>query len=368
MKTFSVASSAPALVLPTRHVWKKRLMLSALAVLPVAISQMAAADCTSTDATQSIHAVGDLFIPQDAPVGSTIGLVKYTRFPIINCTTTTPFSIQSTMLTAKAPTVTAAIGSAQGSQLYATNVPGIGVGVVNETRPSYLCLTSGSWYFPLAFNGCNTGGFSANTNNSLILIKTGPIPAGINDFGNLQVYTVDINNNGTPFNWIDGRLTGTVTVAGCSMPAAVGNIIDVPMKNWEKRVFNGPGTVTPTEGFNIALNNCVAGTYAGNPTWNYFRGNNANIRLDGAKGSTIVDASQGVLGLNSEATATGVAVQVLKQDGTPLPLGVDVPIMPVQDGNTTLQFGARYIQTAGDSTGPQPGIANATANFTITYK
>lgn len=230
MKTFSVASSAPALVLPTRHVWKKRLMLSALAVLPVAISQMAAADCTSTDATQSIHAVGDLFIPQDAPVGSTIGLVKYTRFPIINCTTTTPFSIQSTMLTAKAPTVTAAIGSAQGSQLYATNVPGIGVGVVNETRPSYLCLTSGSWYFPLAFNGCNTGGFSANTNNSLILIKTGPIPAGINDFGNLQVYTVDINNNGTQFNWIDGRLTGTVTVAGCSMPAAVGNIIDVPMK------------------------------------------------------------------------------------------------------------------------------------------
>lgn len=82
----------------------------------------------------------------------------------------------------------------------------------------------------------------------------------------------------------------------------------------------------------------------------------------------IVDAGQGVLGLNSEATASGVAVQVLKQDGTVLPLGVDVPIMPVQDGTTNLQFGARYIQTAGDASGPQPGIANATANFTITYK
>ncbi|NWE39105.1 type 1 fimbrial protein [Pseudomonas yamanorum] len=368
MKNFSVMSSTRAPAVPARNVWKKRVMLSALAVLPVAFSQMAAADCAATVANQSIHAVGDLFIPQDAPVGSTIGVIKYTRFPVVSCTTTSPFSMQATMLGVKSPPVNAALGPIQGAALYATNIPGIGAAMVNESRPGYLCLTSGSWYFPLTVNGCNTGGYSANLYNSLLLIKTGPIPAGINDFGNLQVYTVDINNNGTPFNWIDGRLTGTVTVAGCSMPAAVGNIIDVPMKNWEKRVFNGPGTVTPTEGFNITLNNCVAGTYAGNPTWNYFRGNNANIRLDGAKGSTIVDASQGVLGLNSEATATGVAVQVLKQDGTPLPLGVDVPIMPVQDGNTTLQFGARYIQTAGDSTGPQPGIANATANFTITYK
>lgn len=123
MKTFSAVSSTQDLALPARNVWKKRLMMSALAVLPVVISQMAAADCAATVATQSIHAVGDLFIPQDAPVGSTIGAVKYTRFPIINCATTTPFSIQSTMLTAKAPNVTAAIGAVQGSQLYTTNVP-----------------------------------------------------------------------------------------------------------------------------------------------------------------------------------------------------------------------------------------------------
>lgn len=348
--------------------WKKRVLLSALAVAPFAFSEMALADCAATSATQSVHPIGDVYIPQDAPVGSTIGLVKYTRFPIINCTTTVPFSIQANMLGAKLPAVTAAIGAVQGSQLYATNIPGIGVGVVNESRPSFLCRTSGNWYFPLTYASCNTGGFASNTNNSLILIKTGPIPAGVNDFGNLQVYTVTINNNGTPFDWIDGRLTGSVTVAGCSMPEGVGSIIDVPLNNWEKRVFNGPGSVTPTESFNIPLNNCIAGTYAGNPTWNYFQGNTANIRLDGAKGSVIVDAGQGILGLNSEATASGVAVQVLKQDGTVLPLGVDVPIMPVQDGTTNLQFGARYIQTAGDASGPQPGIANATANFTITYK
>ncbi|MBK5344076.1 fimbrial protein [Pseudomonas sp. RSB 5.4] len=348
--------------------WKKRLLLSALAAVPFVLSEMALADCRSTSATQSVHPIGDVYIPQDARVGSTIGLVKYTRFPIINCTTTVPFSIQANMLGAKLPTVTAAIGAVQGSQLYATNIPGVGVGMVNESRPSYLCLTSGSWYFPLTFVGCNSGGFASNTNNSLILIKTGPIPAGNHDFGNLQVYTVTIDNNGTPFDWIDGRLTGSVTVAGCSMPEGVGSIIDVPMKNWERRVFNGPGSVTETQGFNITLESCIAGTYTGNPTWNYFSGNTANIRLDGAKGSMIVDGTQGVLGLNSEATASGVAVQVLKKDGTPMPLGVEVPVMPVQDGNTVLEFGARYIQTAGNSTGPQPGSATATANFTITYK
>lgn len=348
--------------------WKKRLLLSALAVAPFAMAEMAMADCSAMGQTQSIHAVGDLFIPQDAPVGSTIGLVKYTRFPIANCTTSTPFSIQFTMLGAKSPTIRAAVGATQGAALYETNVPGIGALMVNESRPAYLCRASADWFFPLVLNSCNSGGYGQQLNNSLLLVKTGAIPPGTHNFGNLQVYTATINNNGTSQDWIDGRLTGTVTVAGCGMPEGVGSIIEVPMKTWEKRIFNGPGTVTPTQSFNITLNRCVAGTYAGNPSWNYFQGNNANIRMDGVKGSTIVDASQGVLSLNSEATATGVAVQVLKQDGTPLPLGIDVPIMPIRDGNTVLQFGARYIQTAGDSNGPQPGIAKASASFTITYK
>lgn len=353
---------------PSRVHLKQQLVLSVLAVLSSAISQIASADCSAMLPTQSIHAVGDLFIPQDAPVGSTIGLVKYTRFPTVNCTTTDPFTFQFTMLGAKSPTIRAAVGATQGGALYTTNIPGVGVLMVNESRPAYVCRTSSDWYFPLTMTGCNTGGYAQQTNNSLLLIKTGPIPAGSHDFGNLQVYTATINSNGTLSDWIDGRLTGSVTVAGCSMPEGVGTLIDVPMKNWERRVFNGPGSVTETQGFNITLNNCVAGTYTGNPTWNYFSGNNANIRLDGAKGSLIVDAPQGVLGLNSEATASGVAVQVLKKDGTPMPLGVDVPVMPVQDGNTTLEFGARYIQTVGNTTGPQSGSATATANFTITYK
>jgi type 1 fimbria pilin len=347
---------------------RRQVVLSVLALATAALSQIASADCSAMAPTQSVHSVGELFIPQDAPVGSTIGLVKYTRYPLITCTTTSPFTVQFTMLGAKSPTIRAAIGATQGGALYTTNVPGVGVAVINESRPSYICRTSADWFFPLTFTGCNSGGYTQQLNNSLMLIKTGPIPAGTNDFGDLQVYTADTNNNGVIRNWITGRLTGSVTVAGCSMPEGVGSIIDVPMKNWERRVFNGPGSVTETQGFNITLESCIAGTYTGNPSWNYFSGNNANIRLDGAKGSMIVNGTQGVLGLNSEATASGVAVQVLKKDGTPMPLGVDVPVMPVQDGNTVLEFGARYIQTAGNSTGPQPGSATATANFTITYK
>jgi type 1 fimbria pilin len=232
--------------------------------------------------------------------------------------------------------------------------------------PAWICLVGSSRIFPVLYNGCGAG--TQTLFNSLYLVKTGPIAPGRHDFNGYLAFRVDVKTASQEFTLYDGKVNGSVTVAGCGLPQAVGNIVEVPLKSWERRVFKGPGSFTPTVPFSIALNNCIAGTYTNNPSWNYFKGNSANIRLDGAKGSTVLNATQGIMGLNSEGTAKNVAVQILMQDGTPLPLGTEVPVMPVSNGITTIAFGARYIQTAGSAVGPEPGVANATANFTVTYK
>lgn len=342
--------------------------LLALGVAQVLFGESVWAECFDKKPTVNTYDFGDAYIPQDAPLGSAVGPGIVDTWLSLGCPTQ-PLTVEAVMLLPKAPTMAAvAAGNSIKGAIYETNIPGLGVAVRTVAKPAFLCLATSSESFPWVYTDCNSGGYTYNFHNNAYLVKTGPIAPGRHDLNNLQIYRIDLNDTGTPLEWVKGFINGSVTVAGCSLPQATGNIIEVPMRSWEKRVFNGKGTFTDTQPFGITLNSCLAGTYANNPSWNYFKGNNANIRLDGAKGSTIINADGGILGLNSSSTAKGVAVQVLKQDGTPLPLGVDVPVAQVQDGVTNLQFGARYIQTSTAATGPQPGAANATANFTITYK
>jgi len=78
--------------------------------------------------------------------------------------------------------------------------------------------------------------------------------------------------------------------------------------------------------------------------------------------------------LPGSATASGVSVQILRGDGTPVSYGPD----SAETGNpnqwqvgefgnvmVTIPFKARYIQTA---TSVRPGSANAAATFTMSYQ
>ncbi len=78
--------------------------------------------------------------------------------------------------------------------------------------------------------------------------------------------------------------------------------------------------------------------------------------------------------LPGPATASGVSVQILRGDGTPVSYGPD----SAETGNpnqwqvgefgnviVTIPFKARYIQTA---TSVRPGSANAAATFTMSYQ
>jgi type 1 fimbria pilin len=347
---------------------KKSVVLVMLGVLLLCVGQSVKANCADFVEADLTYEVGNLYMPQDARVGSTIGIRKYTRSRWINCSVLVPFTFAGHIYGAKVPSTPTAVGAGTVDNLYATSIPGVSVVVDYTSGPSYFCNTGTGAVFPVTFESCGSGATFAEVAVTLYLIKTGVIPAGTHDFNGLQIYGIEFDFGSGPERWVTGVLNGSVTVAGCSLPQEVGNNIDVPMGTWERRTFDGPGTFTATQNFVITLSNCVAGTYPTGQAWNFFASNYANIRLEGVRGSTIIDAPKGILSLNEDSDAAGVAVQVLKMDGSPLPLGVDTPLMLVQDGVTSLQLGARYIQTAGSSIGPQPGVANATANFTITYK
>ncbi|MDH0729990.1 type 1 fimbrial protein [Pseudomonas sichuanensis] len=152
---------------------------------------------------------------------------------------------------------------------------------------------------------------------------------------------------------------GTLDTALCGLPGAPSTQVTVPMGTWRTDQFTGEGSVTDAHSFNVPVQACQAGTEPGNENF-------AVLRLDPRNGSSVLDAPRGILGLNQDSDATGVGVQVLKADLTPMPLIEDVPMVRMQNGDIQIPMAARYIQTGKDA--PVGGVANASVGFTLTYQ
>ncbi|QXH46112.1 type 1 fimbrial protein [Pseudomonas xanthosomatis] len=152
---------------------------------------------------------------------------------------------------------------------------------------------------------------------------------------------------------------GSVTVAQCGLPGSPGSQISVPMGTWRTGQFRGEGSHTDARMFMVPVNACTASQ---NPADRHF----AHLRLDPRNGSSVLDAQRGILGLNSDSDATGVGVQVLKADLTPMPLTEEVQMTRLQNGDIQIPMAARYIQVGKDT--PVGGVANASVGFTLTYK
>ncbi|MDD1014984.1 fimbrial protein [Pseudomonas rubra] len=191
------------------------------------------------------------------------------------------------------------------------------------------------------------------------LIKIGPVQPGHHFLNGTTVMQIASDRNGPLMDVVISQ--GSVGVAQCSLPAAPGNQIRVPMGTWTPSDFAGEGAGTQHRAFRIALNDCTYGVSDPHAPGVY-----AHMRLDPRNGSTVIDAPRGILGLSSDSTASGVGVQVLKSDLTPLALLEELPIERVGFGTTWLDLAARYIQAGADR--PDAGTANAAAGFTITYK
>jgi len=344
--------------------------LAAVALALAATPAMAACTWASNNGTpkQLTLGAGTVFAPRDVPIGTTLN----NNAPI----RTVPFNdrlvcglVARYATTLVGPVVTDVpvdVVRVPASSLLQTNVPGIGLaiymtGFASEWRGS---ADNPSRFIPFELN-MNISYAVAGMTGALMryaLVKTGDIPAGTHTIN--QLVATGTSDRGPIF---DLTFTATVTVAGCSMPAAPGNQIDVPMGTWEKRVFNGKHSTTPAQPFAVTLDSCIAGSNYPNNGSGYFNGNYANIQVDGNKTSTILDAANGVLSLSSDSTAQGVAIQVLQANDTPLNLGQPVRLTRIVNGTTTVPLKARYIQTADGPT-PTPGTANGHASFSVTYR
>ncbi len=112
--------------------------------------------------------------------------------------------------------------------------------------------------------------------------------------------------------------------------------------------FTGVGSTVTTKKFPIVLENCAVGTYT-----------KTSIRFDATPDGEHIKLTPDI------GVAKGVAVQLLYPDGSPVLLGYDSLSTNLNNGSNTLQFGARYIQTAAAVT---TGPANAQAQFTVSYQ
>lgn len=188
---------------------------------------------------------------------------------------------------------------------------------------------------------------------TLTLIKTGPIAPGPQVIDEEMFHGI-IDTLGKV---LDFRLRATLHHAQCTLQADAVSADPVNLGDHFVGDFTGPGSTSGNVAFHIRLNDCYDDSNGSVAT--------AHVRLDGIRGSSSLDRSLGLFSLTSNSTARGIGIQMLRADGTSMPLEEEVPVRRLSVGITRLNFQARYYQTAAKLT---PGLAEGALNFTITYK
>lgn len=318
--------------------------------------------------------IGTYHVPRDAPIGTPINPVDAVWYggndvgAILSCYRADGPHLLHLNARATVKVFAGPLPPLNGEDLTGkvleTNVPGVGVRLKQE-RPfngEYLndWRPVGEPIVPFdAYIDHNTQFFAdvAGFRTSITLIKTGPIPPGINVIDGRELWNATASTVGRAFGW---RLHGAVIQSQCSLPTNPVSADPVQLGEWDSRDFTGPGFATPAVPFSITLSDCLDDPEGGVAT--------AHIRLEGTKGSQPIDAARGIFGLSDDSSAEGVAIQMLMGDGvTPVRLNENVPLQAISpSGETVLPFTARYYQTEA-SAAVKPGAAKGALNFTISY-
>ncbi|WP_081077714.1 fimbrial protein [Burkholderia stagnalis] len=240
-------------------------------------------------------------------------------------------------------------------QLYSTGIAGIGM------RFS-LPVTEPYGYWPKSStHGAYWAAINPNGIIRVELIKTGPITAG----GVISGEVAEVLAGGYDFNdfkWVSIRVGGIITIEPKVPTCRVATpAITVPLGSMPASTFTGVGSVSPSKPFNIVLQ-CSGGE----------TGTVANVYTtltDHADPGNVSDT----LSLASDATATGIGIQVLN-GSTVIKYGPDSSAAgntnqwkagTTGNGTFTIPLTARYIQTAPKVTG---GTADGLATFTMSYQ
>lgn len=135
----------------------------------------------------------------------------------------------------------------------------------------------------------------------------------------------------------------------CTTPDVSVNLGNTPI-----REFAGIGTTAARTPFNLSFQNCPPGM--------------ASIDYSFSATTSVLDAANGVVGLDASSTASGVGIQLLTQSGNAVQFGTPYPLNaydPGQTANYSVEMQAGYYQTG---TSVSPGRANTAITFTMIYK
>ncbi|MFJ4433950.1 fimbrial protein [Pseudomonas sp. NPDC089395] len=348
---------------------------TATAMLTLASPAQADALCewpTTTGPLQFTHNLAGMkWVARDAPIGSKIFSATSTGVAgpgfALKCDNDGSRRLTANMSTPLpiAPgTFPPVDGKDVTGKVMQTSIPGVGLymelgGFLNGTdSTSFLPNDGGIGAIPYIGENQRNMSPSFMLMRTLIikymaLIKTGPIPAGMHSF-NQEVIRGVVSDVGDAVRL---NLGGQVQQAQCTLRANAVSANPVQLGRHDIGDFKGQGTTTNPVDFFITLNDCEddpAGSVA-----------RAFMRLDGVHGSVPVDRDMGLFTLNNDSDASGIGIQVLRSDNTPLKLEEFVDMVALTPGITRLDLRARYYQTEPTVT---PGDATGSLNFTIEYR
>lgn len=325
----------------------------------------------STRANATLDFTRDLpamHVPRHAPVGSVIAQfpqiwVRPAQMLALSCdndgSDLIPFDVNATQ-----PPASGFGGPYDDGFTLRTNIPGIGVRV--ELFAPFTGLDSGE-FDPIGRNPplipfralhqkASLGIRLGILNHALTLVKVGELQPGVHQIDSLLANGfMDFDSVGHVFSF---RLRGTVIQSQCTVPDDAVSANPVDLGSWSRQDFTHAGYTTTPTAFQINLSACQT-----DPQNSAF----ATLELQGADGSQPIDADQGLFSLTSDSQAEGIGIQLLKEDGTPLPLGREERLVPLVNGLTTIKLGARFYQT-GASSEVRAGSAKGALNFTVRYR
>lgn len=150
------------------------------------------------------------------------------------------------------------------------------------------------------------------------------------------------------------HFTGSLVNAACSVSTESADQT-VNLGQYRTASMKTVGTASAIIPFKIVLNDCD--TNVATTAKVAFSG-----QVDGSNPQLLAVSSS-----NNSQTASGVGIQIMDEDSSPMtPNGSAFSKgHTLINGTNTLNFSARYISTADE---PKPGQANADATFTMQYE
>lgn len=200
--------------------------------------------------------------------------------------------------------------------------------------------------YGIYLSGFNGGGGLGGAQHIITLTRIGPvapgtvIPAGVLgsfNTGDLQNIVVTLAND----------------IVFTPLACSTGDVV-VPMGTHQGSEFAGVNTFTASTNFNITLQACPSGI------------NTIKYQIDPT--TTVLNAANSVVALDSSSSATGIGVQLLDNSGNALPLGTQQTLAGYNSatgGNYTIPLKARYYQTSSPL---GSGSANTSLTFTMSYQ